>query len=293
MDDLKNKIEAILFASGKGISEEKLAEYCEEKIIRIKKTVSKLAEEYQSKDSSLIISKHQNKWKMTVRGKYTKYIEQLVSEVELPRTILKTLSLIAYKSPVLQSDIINMRGQSAYEHIKELVKEKLITKDESGRSYILKITDKFYNYFDIEGDEEIKELFENLRKKKEELIELEIINATEEEKKEEQQKLEKLGQLEIVDAENSEEITPRRKEKTEEEKEEEHNFLQGLDERINQISKKISNHQIIKETENKEITKKETEEKVKNEEKININKENEQNRIEEKTEKEEEEIDYI
>jgi len=267
-EELKNKIEAILFASGKGLTEDKIAEYCEEKNKKVTKAIKELAEEYQTRDSSLIISKHNDKWKLTVRGKYTKYIEKIVSEVELPRTTLKTLALIAYKSPVLQSDIVNMRGQNAYEHIKELVKEKLITKEESGRSYLLKITDKFYNYFDIEGDEEIKELFENLRKKKEELIELEIINAAKEENKKEEQS--KLGNLEIVEITNQE---PRRKEKSEEEKKEENKFLNNIDKKIEELSQRI-----------KEEPKK-TEEKTNEEEK--------EKPIDETKKEETEEINYL
>jgi len=271
MDELQNKIEAILFASGKGVSEENLAKYCEEKPVKIKKALSSLAEEYQKRESSLIIVKRSEKWKLTVRGKYTQYIEKIVSETELPRTILKTLALIAYKSPVLQSDIVSMRGQSAYDHIKELVKEKLITKEENGRSFTLKITDKFYNYFDVEGDEEIRELFESLRKKQQKITELEIINIAEEQEKIDKEKS-KLGNLKIVDTnQNSnedekifeEKIEPRRKEKTEEEKTEEANFLDNIDSRIGELSKRIETHELPKinqeETEEKNI--KDTEEK--------------------------------
>lgn len=253
MDELKNKIEAILFASGKGVEEERLAEYCEEKPAKIKNALGKLAEEYQVRDGSLVIVKHKDKWKLTVRGKYTQYIEKIVSETELPRTVLKTLALIAFKSPVLQADIVNMRGQSAYDHIKELVKEKLVTKDESGRSFVLKITDKFYNYFDVEGDEEIRDLFENLRKKQQQVTELEIINIAEEQEKLENEESQ-LGNLEVVESTTNtdhaeifeDKIMPRRNEKTEEEKEEEETFLSDIENRIGELSKRIGSHELPK-----------------------------------------------
>lgn len=275
MEELQNKIEAILFASGKGVSEENLAIYCEEKPAKIKKALSGLAETYQKKESSLVIVKHSEKWKLTVRGKYTPYIEKIVSETELPRTILKTLALIAYKSPVLQSDIVNMRGQSAYDHVKELVKEKLVTKEESGRSFILKITDKFYNYFDVEGDEEIRDLFENLRKKQQKITELEIISIAEEQEILDKNKS-KLGTLKVVDSDpnNSdheeifeEKIEPRRNEKTEEEKTEEANFLDDIDSRIGELSKRVETHELPKrnEEESEEEKTENTEEKNQNE----------------------------
>lgn len=282
MEELQNKIEAILFASGKGVSEENLATYCEEKPAKIKKALSNLAEKYQQKESSLIIVKHNEKWKLTVRGKYTPYIEKIVSETELPRTILKTLALVAYKSPVLQADIVNMRGQSAYDHIKELVKEKLVTKEESGRSFILKITDKFYNYFDVEGDEEIRDLFENLRKQQQKITELEIINIAEEQEMLDNKKT-KLGNLKVVNSDTNnndheeifeEKIEPRRNEKTKEDKQKETNFLDDIDNRIGELSKRIETHELPKRTEEKSEDKnaeesEETEQKETSEETTN------------------------
>ena len=287
MDELQNKIEAILFASGKGVTEEDLAKFCEEKPNKIKKSLTKLSEKYQTMDGSLIISKHKDKWKLTVKGRYTQYIEKIVSETELPKTILKTLSLIAYKSPVLQSDIINMRGQSAYEHIKELVKEKLITKEESGRSYLLKITDKFYNYFDVEGDDEIRELFENLRKQQQKITELEIINIAKEQE-EKEKKL--LGNLEVVDSDGNsknynqeEKIEPVRNEKTEEEIKAEKSFLKSIDSKIEELSKRVTKHELPKKQNEEEIEKKDK-----------ISSKNETKKEEENSEKESEEPkDYI
>lgn len=256
MEELENKIEAILFASGKGVTETQLTEYCESKPAKVKKALEKLSKIYQERDCSLIVVKHNEKWKLTVRGKYTTHIQKIVSETELPRTILKTLALVAFKSPVLQADIINMRGQSAYDHIKELVKEKLVTKEESGRSYMLKITDKFYNYFDVEGDEEIRDLFENLRKKQQQITELEIINIAEEQESKDKQGT-TLGELKVVDSNIEgdheeifeEKIIPRRNEKTEEEKQEEQSFLSDIDSRIGELSKRIENHELPKQTE--------------------------------------------
>lgn len=292
MEELKNKIEAILFASGKGVSEENLAKYCEEKPSRIKKALSILAEEYQKKESSLIVVKHKDKWKLTVRGKYTSYIEKIVSETELPRTILKTLALIAYKSPVLQSDIVNMRGQSAYDHIKELVKEKLITKEENGRSFTLKITDKFYNYFDVEGDEEIRDLFENLRKKQQKITELEIINIAEEQEMQDKEK-QKLGNLKVVDTDPlksnhegifEEKTKARRNEKTEEEKTAEANFLNDIESRIGELSKRIETHELPKRNEEETDEEKTETAKEQSQEKPSKELENKENKSSENSE---------
>ncbi|MCA9477558.1 MAG: SMC-Scp complex subunit ScpB [Simkania sp.] len=244
MSDLKNKVEALLFASGKGLAVEDIADYCEEKPSPVKKVLTELHQEFQERKGSLVVEEHNGKWKMTVRGQYTEYIKKIVSETELPAPLLKTLAVVAYKSPVLQADIIHMRGQSAYDHIKHLVKQKFITKDEEGRSYILRITDKFFNYFDVEGDQEIRDIFAAL-KAKEEGKRAEIQAARDEAVQQQ------LGNLEVVSSSEGKDheeifdntsIGPITKHKSEEEIEEEKQFLSTVDEKIEEISKRLDTH---------------------------------------------------
>ena len=264
MDELTNQIEAILYASGKGVSESNLADYCQSKPAKISKALKELQENLLERNGSLLITEHNDKWKLTVRGKYTQLIQDIVSETELPNPVLKTLAVVAYRSPVMQAEVVNMRGQSAYEHIKLLVKEKFITKDESGRTFILKITEKFYNYFDVEGDEEIREIFANLRKEQQKITELEIIAIEKGQDKtvENAGDQQKLGNLAIIDVNEKtgnetntiqeQEIQPRVKEKTEEEKKEEESFLNDIDKKIEEISKRIGKQELPKREMDKE-----------------------------------------
>lgn len=260
--ELENQIEAILFASGKGVDPKKLAELCETNEKEVLKSLKNLKLQYEERDSSLQITEHTDKWKLTVKGKYVSKIEKLVSETEMSPTVLKTLAMIAFKSPVLQSEIIDARGQSAYEHVKTLVHEKFVTKEESGRSFILKITDKFYEYFDVEGDEEIRELFSKLKEEHmEKLGELEVVDInenknvkTETESLEENEKIDEekaiLG-LKVVDSEfegdehnnifNDEE----KKEQFREQKNFQKQFLTDIDSKIEEISNRIKSHEDI------------------------------------------------
>lgn len=236
MSELKKRLEAILFASGKGVSESDLVEFTNSKLKEVKKALQELQEEYEKRDTSLTISEADSKWKLSVRGKYTSDIQKIVSETELPKPILKTLAVVAYKSPVLQSDIINMRGQGAYDHIKVLVKQKLITKDEEGRSYILKITDKFYNYFDVEGDEDIKDIFKQLREAhQEKLGNLKIFDS---EKSIQEENKETIGNLEVID------IDPKTAKRTPEELEEERDFLKRMELNLSEVSKRVDEQEL-------------------------------------------------
>ena len=288
MSDLKNKIEALLFASGKGLPVEEIADYCEEKLALTKKKLTLLHTEFQERDGSLVVEEHNNKWKMTVRGKYTDYIKKIVSETELPGPILKTLAIIAYKSPVLQADVVHMRGQGAYDHIKQLAKQKFLTKDEEGRSYILRITDKFFNYFDVEGDQEIRDIFATLKKNEEKRrveVEEQAVLAQQQ----------KLGELKVVESQKEgdhEKIFDNTymggitKQRTEEELKEEKQFLTNMDSKIDEISSRLDKHILPK-----------REEEIENEKSIQIDSDNEENKeqivSEEEKKDEEKEENYL
>ena len=66
---------------------------------------------------------------------------------------MKTLTVIALKEPIRQTELKELRS-NAYEHIQELIEKGLIsrTKDKNGRSFNLKTTPKFAEYFKLKGD---------------------------------------------------------------------------------------------------------------------------------------------
>jgi chromosome segregation and condensation protein ScpB len=65
---------------------------------------------------------------------------------------LKTLSYIAYRQPITQKRVIEVRGQHAYGHVKMLKDMGLIITERSGRSLALKTTDYFADYFGLTQD---------------------------------------------------------------------------------------------------------------------------------------------
>ena len=71
---------------------------------------------------------------------------------------------LSLKNPVLQSEIIKMRGNGAYDHIKALKEQEFITSERKGRTRVLKLTSKFFDYFDL-VENEIKLKFAELEQK--------------------------------------------------------------------------------------------------------------------------------
>jgi len=159
MEDLKNKIEAVLFSSGKKMGVEDISKLCRADQAEVTKLLHKLKEEYQTKSSSLLLVEESDGWKLTVHEQYAPVVRKIVTETELTRSVMETLAVIAWKAPVLQSEIVKVRTNKAYEHLAELETSGYISRQRHGRTRLLKLTDRFFNYFDLKNAEQVKEKF--------------------------------------------------------------------------------------------------------------------------------------
>lgn len=154
MEDIKNKIEAVLFTIGRFIELEELA-----KIVGIgsvgslKEVLEELKKEYNGKDGSLEVINEENKWRLNIKNVYGNLANKLVGDAELDSPSIKTLAVIAYNQPAKQSDVIHTRGNKAYDHISQLLDRGFISSEKFGRTRQIKLTKTFYDYFDINRDE--------------------------------------------------------------------------------------------------------------------------------------------
>lgn len=158
----RKKVEAVLFAVGDKIEEEEIARLTKLDTDTVRKALEALKQEYKDKESTFILINEGTKWKLTVREDYMPIVQRIVPKTELSRPVLETLAVIAWKSPVLQSDIINIRSSKAYEHIGELESVGFITKQKYGRSFMLRLSQQFYEYFDIKSKEDVKQIFKDV-----------------------------------------------------------------------------------------------------------------------------------
>lgn len=153
MDETHKKVEAVLFAVGKEITLERIASLCALEIAQVEPLLVELAQEYQNRDHSLQLVKKEHGWKLTVRDQFVPLVSSLVSSTELERPLMETLAVIAWRYPILQSDVVKLRGGSAYDHMKALEEQGFVMKEKFGRTFKLKLTKKFFEYFDLPSEE--------------------------------------------------------------------------------------------------------------------------------------------
>ena len=174
--ELIKQVEAVLFASGKFVDATHIALLMDANPKNVQRALEALQNNYASEGSALRVVEEDGAWKLHVRDEYLDLVSRVVSDTEVSGPVLETLAIIAWRSPVLQAEVVDIRGSNTYEHVKELVERGFVVKEPKGRTYQLRITDKFFDYFDIEGRDDIRKVFKEVEeehRRKEMELELE------------------------------------------------------------------------------------------------------------------------
>jgi len=149
MSEEANKVEALLFSSGRKMSEDKLSKLTGIRPEQVKKALEELKRKHEGEDSPLVLFNEGDSWKLMTKEKYLSLIQNIVSETELDKSLMETLAVIAWKYPILQADVIRLRNNKAYDHLRELEEAGFIARDKHGRTRTIKLTPKFFEYFDL------------------------------------------------------------------------------------------------------------------------------------------------
>jgi segregation and condensation protein B len=166
------KIEAILYLKGKPLSLVEIAEYAACDRATAEEGIIELIDDYARRDSALEVVETATGYCLQLRNDYQDLVQTLIP-VELGLGALRTLAAIALNSPMLQTDLINVRGSGAYQHVQELVEQGFVKKRRhtDSRSYSLQVTPKFNQYFQIE---QLPQLLEGTQQEQQLELELEV-----------------------------------------------------------------------------------------------------------------------
>lgn len=165
MDPECKKIEAVLFTTGRFMSIEEIAGAAGFGSVGfVKEKVEELQRHYDAADSAICVVNQDDRWKLNIKKEFGFLANKLAATSEFDAPTTKTLAVIAYRHPAVQSDIIKIRGNKAYDHIGALQEQGLLTSEKSGRTRLLKLTPKFYDYFDT-ADVQVKQIFKSVEDK--------------------------------------------------------------------------------------------------------------------------------
>jgi segregation and condensation protein B len=147
-------MEAILYLKGKPLALAELAEIAGIDRDQAEMALITLMADYAHRDTALEIRQEGQRYSLQLRDGLGDLVQNLLP-VDLSTATLRTLATIALKKRILQSDLVELRGSGAYDHIKELLAQNFIERkrQSEGRSYWLSLSEKFHRTFAVRTDE--------------------------------------------------------------------------------------------------------------------------------------------
>jgi len=156
IEDLKSIIESLLFVAEEPLSPERI-----KKLVgpvdssEIHEAIAALQAEHDSRRGGFFLSEVAGGFQFRTRPDYTPWIRRLIDPkpVRLSRAGLETLAIIAYKQPVIRTDVEHIRGVDCGGVLRQLLERKLVRvlgrKEIPGRPLIYATTKKFLETFDL------------------------------------------------------------------------------------------------------------------------------------------------
>ncbi|MDH5782832.1 MAG: SMC-Scp complex subunit ScpB [Candidatus Bathyarchaeota archaeon] len=164
-------LEAALYVAGRPLDLKTLASVIKTRSKnKTRSRVRKLVKEYENRDTALeILELEDERFVLQLKAEYTPKVRKLALRPLLTVGPLKTLSYIAFRQPVPQSHVIDVRGHHAYQHLKQLENFGLITREKTGRTKVIRTTEFFADYFSLSHDlrtlkQQLKGIFESFIK---------------------------------------------------------------------------------------------------------------------------------
>ncbi|HEV8268480.1 MAG TPA: SMC-Scp complex subunit ScpB [Thermoanaerobaculia bacterium] len=155
-------IEALLFASGKPVSLEGLAEASELSLEAVSAAVDELEKSLEGERHGIRLDRVAGGVRLVTRAEHDYAVRRLLGldgKNKLSIAALETLAIVAYRQPVTAPEVAELRGVSSASSIRTLLDRKLITtagrKEVVGTPFLYKTTKEFLVHF---GLSEISEM---------------------------------------------------------------------------------------------------------------------------------------
>ncbi len=158
-------VEALLFASPNPLTENQLARLIGKDKRHIPLIVDRLNVSYIQWGRSFRIERFGDSYRIYTLPEYDKYISRLADmprPAKLSRAALEVLAIVAYRQPIVKSEIEKIRGIDSDGVIRTLLERGFLTiagkSDALGRPLLYKTTQDFLEFFGISDLSELPEV---------------------------------------------------------------------------------------------------------------------------------------
>ena len=148
MKDKKALIEAALFVSENPLNFNDLSKVSGiTSTETLKEILDEIKRDLNDKAHGIELALTAEGYQFQVKDQFLEKVANLTTYSDISKGALRTLSLVALREPILQSEIIKIQGNKAYNYIKSLEKKKLIRTEKAGRTKKINTTKEFEKYF--------------------------------------------------------------------------------------------------------------------------------------------------
>lgn len=154
--DLKSLFEAVFFLSNEPVPINFFVKNFMVDPTQAKIIIDSLVDEYEERDGGIRLAELSNGYQFVTSARYAEQLRHalgLKKRESLSKAMLETLSIIAYKQPLVLADIDELRGASSRMMVANLMKRNLVKPvgrmDLPGRPLAYGTTDEFLRYFGL------------------------------------------------------------------------------------------------------------------------------------------------
>jgi segregation and condensation protein B len=151
-------VEALLFASGRPVATDRLAEAAEVPLPEVEAALDEIARRCEAEGRGLRLDRVAGGVRLVARNDFDVPIRRLLGlegRTKLSIASLETLAIVAYRQPVTAPEIAELRGVSSASSLRTLLDRKLITtagrKPVVGTPFLYKTTPEFLVHFGLGG----------------------------------------------------------------------------------------------------------------------------------------------
>ena len=155
MEKLKEIIESLLFVAETALTIERIKQVTTADAKEIRDALQALADEYESRQGGFYLNEVAGGYQIRTRPEYNEWIKRLIqpNPPRMSKAALETLAIIAYKQPIIRSDIEHIRGVDCGGILRLLLERKFLRvlgrKEIPGRPLIYATTKQFLEVFDL------------------------------------------------------------------------------------------------------------------------------------------------
>jgi segregation and condensation protein B len=157
MDDLKAKLEALIFIADEPVTRDRLLQlFTESDGVEIEEALEALRRDCENADRGISLREVAGGFQFFTRPEYDELIRAYLNvrrRSQLSAQALETLAIVAYEQPISTPEIREMRGSEPGHVLRTLLERKLIRivgrKDVVGRPFVWGTTQQFLLHFGL------------------------------------------------------------------------------------------------------------------------------------------------